>query len=294
MSCCNTSGGFPDAGTAKQLSRDYNVIWAEIGAIQQAILKATSGCGLDPDTGQCVNTGGQFCVEITGGTPMTWQSGISAITVDAGGTGYEPIVATVVFTDSVGTGAVGTATTYSGIILDITMDSMGQDYTDDVVVSIDHPTGQEFEGTAILANGEISGVMIDNSGTLYGDLLPTISFFDVEGGGAEGTVKVDTGIVTSVTLDDSGSNYSADATAVIIPALTSPGTGAEVSLTVNTNPYGTDPYQYYLSITDQLDTCVYSDQIAQVMSHFQGLGYDIRVLVNPNTDATIMWKVCWC
>lgn len=72
MSCCDTSTGFPNAGLAKEMARNHTVIWGEICAIQQAILKAISGCEWDDETGKCVHTGGSFCVIVGGDTPMTW------------------------------------------------------------------------------------------------------------------------------------------------------------------------------------------------------------------------------
>ena len=297
-SCCNTSGGFPNADTAKQLSRNYKVIWSEISAIQQAILQATSGCGLDPDTGTCADNGGSFCVEVIGKTPMTWQSGISAITVDESGTGYEPVVAIVEFSE--GVGATATVTTVAGVITDIVMDTLGSGYSSATVVTIDHPLGQGFVGTAVTLDGALLSVNIEFGGLFYSPLNPTIAFSDITGAEAQGIVNVDEasvtpiGAVTSVTLTSAGAGYSSGAIAEIVPALTSPGTGAVVSLTIDTNPFGTDPYMYYLALIDQLDDCVYKDQIAQVITHFQGLGYTIKATVNPNTNSTIMWTVCWC
>lgn len=60
------------------------------------------------------------------------------------------------------------------------------------------------------------------------------------------------------------------------------------------NPYPTDPYQYYLALIEQLDDCGIKDQIEQVIAHFTNLGYSIEAQVNPDTNETIQWEVCWC
>lgn len=60
------------------------------------------------------------------------------------------------------------------------------------------------------------------------------------------------------------------------------------------NPYGTEPSLYYNAHIGQNDDCAVKDQIEQVMAHFTNLGYDIVVQVDPDTNETIQWKVCWC
>lgn len=99
MSCCNTGNGFPDAGLALQLGRNHAVIWAEICAIQQAILQ--SFCGSNDD---CIGCGTDSrCVTVGGETPMTFVKNIESVTVVDGGSGYiDPVV---VVLDDFGSGA---------------------------------------------------------------------------------------------------------------------------------------------------------------------------------------------
>jgi hypothetical protein len=384
MTCGSGTAGFPTADQAKQMSRNYAVIWAEIAAIQGAILKATSGC-MCVD-GNPVNRGGKFCVIVNDNTPMTENVGLKSITVTAPGVDYFPITASVTFNHPTGTGATGTVTVLpSGTIVNVPITNGGAGYQTlhattvlpavgaggDVTITVDavtgevvsativnsgfnylfndviavlpatgttgtgadiritgvgslgeitavsivsggtgyfsvsataaitHPVGVGFNGVVLVnASGAITGVSIQDGGILYGPLLPNVFIDDVTGNGAGATayptIDAITGGITAVILINKGANYSTDTIAEIIPAPTSTGTGATLSVQVSPNIFGTDPYLYYLSLTDQLDSCAIKDQIEQVINYFTQLGYMIEAQVNPNTNSTIQWEICWC
>lgn len=300
MTYCTPGPGFPDANTAKLLSKNNSLIWAEIAAIQQAILSATSGCQLDTTSMLCVDKGGSYCVTVAGTTPMTYIAGISAIDITAAGSDYFPIIATVEFTHLTGTGATASATVENGVITDITVTDGGTGYTvDPVEVVVNHPTGQGFSGTVITDGaGVITAVTIQDGGILYSDLLPTVVITDMDGNGSGAVAELGVGQllgdITDVTIISSGANYSATVIGEIFPALTSTGTSATVSVTSIGNPYVTVPYDYYLTLLGQSNDCALQDQLDTVSAYFLRLGYTVDIQVNPNTGSTIQWKICWC
>jgi hypothetical protein len=386
MTCGSGAATFPTAEQAKILSRNFEVIWAEIAAIQAAILKATSGCYCVD--GNPVDRGGKFCVIVSDDTPMTMNRGISAITVTAPGQDYFPVVATATFArpnnaigvdafgtvivspagtvasisiengglgyntaiatvdttamlginailtpvvnaltgaitsviiidagiqyqpnepipivgNTAGTGAnitVGTVDALTGAILTVVITSGGVNYQPiPATVTVHHPIGQGFVGLVQVTNGAVTGVSVQNGGILYGQMMPSVELIDIVGNGSGAetytTVDATTGALTGVTVTNAGVNYSASTTGIVIPAPTSTGTGATVSVTASPNPYGTDPYLYYLALIGQLDNCGIKDQIEQVKNYFIQLGYMIEAQVNPDTNATIQWEICWC
>lgn len=212
MSCCDNTGLFPTADIAAMMSRNYRVIWAEINAIQQAILTAIHGCDLV--NGQCVDVGGKRCTVIKGNTPMTFISSILSVAVTSGGSGYT--TPTIVFTDVAGLGAIATVTLASSTIAGVTITNGGANYTSAVTVSATNGTG---------------------------NLPPSLD-------------------------------------AVLVP-------------TVNQNTWGTSPNDYYKYVVNQSSDINIQDQVTSVISQFKSLGYDITAQVNPDTQSTIQWKVCW-
>lgn len=84
--CCSTGSSFPNANLMNHMALNHPVIWAEVCAIQQSILGATS---------QCQVGGGKMCTTVGGNTPMTHVSSITDLTLIHGGQGYfvdEPTV----------------------------------------------------------------------------------------------------------------------------------------------------------------------------------------------------------
>lgn len=200
-----------------------------------------------------------------------------------------------------GTGAVLEITSVGsgGEIQTITINDGGMDYQTIVAeVVVNHPTGAGFDGVVQVAIGTVIGVSIVDGGILYNDLLPVVVIEDVTGNGSGAETITEVGLTLGELVDiivtAGGANYSSDTIGTVVPAPTSSGADATVDVTVNLNPYGTTPRDYYLSLIGQLDDCGIKDQIEQVISYFQALGYLIEAQVDPTTGATIQWEICWC
>lgn len=54
-----------------------------------------------------------------------------------------------------------------------------------------------------------------------------------------------------------------------------------------------DSILYYKTFVDQIDNPAISDQLEYVKRHFTGLGYTIKIQVNPVTMNTIQWVIKW-
>ena len=132
MADCSNSGQFLPANQAKNLARNWQLIWEEICAIQKHILAATS---------QCTETGGQFCTIIKGDTPMTFISEILSVTVTDGGAGYDS--PSIVFTDSTGRNAEAVAAVIDTTITEVSVTKGGSSYTDSVVVTAVETTPEQ-------------------------------------------------------------------------------------------------------------------------------------------------------
>lgn len=288
MSC--TPGGFISATDAHLIAKTNVVVWHEICAIQQAVLTAIEN--------SATNTG-EFCTTIAGNTPFTFVEEISSISIVAPGQDYFPVVATVAFTnDASGTGATGTVNVgATGIItsIDITAGGTGYD-TGTTTVDITHPNGTGFAGTITETAGVIDGVTITDGGINYGDLLPTVAFVDPSGLGQEAAAVLTVGGIgelTTVTLTNPGEFYSQSTVANVIEAPTSSGADGTLAITVTSNTFNTTPFDYYLQVTGTSSDNTIKVQITEVINYFRNLGYDIVAQVNPDTNQTIQWKVCW-
>ena len=217
-----------------------------------------------------------------------------------GGTGYVDGLAPVIQNGGSGSGAVINIITTGGVITGVDIVDGGLGYFPVVpLVDIQHPTGQGFDGTVLVdATGVITGVAVNSGGILYGDLLPQLDVIDLGGSGhgAQLVPTVDdvTGSITSVNIENSGFGYSNNVIVDVIPAPTSSGNGAQITATVNSNPYNTNVINYYYAVSGNDVDCYYTDQIDQVLCYFRNLGYTIDVRINPDTDGSIMWVVCWC
>lgn len=161
--CCSPSSGFPSAATMQQFATNNVVVWEEICKIQQAILAASS---------QCQVGGGQMCTIVAGNTPMTFVTGVSAVNVTSGGSGYfidRPAVKFISPLGGPGTGATGTLTTNGGNILSIAITAGGTGYSPipaTLSVSTLAGTGADLE-PLVNASGQIIGVNIVAPGTGY-------------------------------------------------------------------------------------------------------------------------------
>lgn len=370
-------GTFIDADRAADLARDNKIIFTEINLIQQAILDAVDQCTVDggnfttivkdstPFTFvsrvinvEVLTAGANYFPVVATATffhPRPVDDGVgndatanvivvngvvNAFVITNPGDNYDVVVAradltgtgdglaTVLLTvsDGVivavtvissgtlylvgenvpvvhpgGTGAVLTISSVGGggNLLGVSVDNGGTGY-DPVLPSVvvNHPLGAGFSGLVQLdAFGLVMGVSIQNGGSGYNSLLPSIDVSDpgLLGLGAElrATVDTITGELLDVIIIDGGAHFPQDAFAVVTAAPTSSGAGATVGVSIAINTFGTDPRDYYLEIMNQGDKLTIKDQISFVVSHFTKLGYSIEAIVNPDTLSAIQWQLFW-
>jgi len=128
-SCCDPGNGFPDAGLSVQLGRNHAVIWSEICAIQQAILKTFCGCDAD-----CIGCGADSrCVQVAGDTPMTFVTSVESIVVVSGGSGYINPITTVI--DEYGSGVETETILTNDVITQVNIVKGGANYTQSATAS---------------------------------------------------------------------------------------------------------------------------------------------------------------
>lgn len=254
---------------------------------------------------------------------------IDSITVTNSGTGgYVDGQTIATISDPTGTGAVLSVNVSTGDVVSIDIVDGGSGYTDPVVtitdtgsgdglgataeatfttgtpgtpdaeIVVSHPSGVDFDATVQVdvSDGSVTGVTIVNSGSGYGPLLPEITLANTGNGqGAVLTPDVEAGVITGVTVEDAGYLYDTGTTATVTAAPTSAGADATVTLTVTENPLsGVDPYNYYLYLTDQDTACPVEKDIQHIISYFRKKDYSIQAQINPTTNSTIQWKICWC
>ena len=131
---------------------------------------------------------------------------------------------------------------------------------------------------------------------MYGNLFPSIVINDVSGTGANINVTgVAAGAISSIQLTDGGSGYSATPTLLYYNADGTQHTitTEDITLTVESNTYGTDPQAYYAVLSGQATDPVIADQIQYVLDYFDALGYNVRAQVNPATGDTMQWQLIW-
>lgn len=161
--CCTPSSGFPNAATMQTLATNHPIIWSEICGIQQAILAASS---------QCQPSGGKMKTVIAGTTPMTWISGLKAISVIDSGSGYFIDSPDIVFIPPLGsaaTGATATPITNGGAILSVTIDNSGTGYqpvNSTLAVSSVAGTSAVLQ-PLVNSLGQIAAVNVINGGSGY-------------------------------------------------------------------------------------------------------------------------------
>lgn len=293
-----TTDFFLSATEASQIVSTNKVVLREISLIQEKILDAIRNCNTS-SANYCMS--GTYCIIIAGDTPMTYDGAIASATVTNPGESYFPIEAVVtIITTGLGTGATASLTIDNfGTVTEVIITSGGSDYVQgETNIAVMHPTGQGFVGTVNIVAGEVHSVSIISGGLGYYTLLPSIELTDT-GNGTDAllTPNIDalTGSITSVTVTEPGHNYAFTTTASVLPPETSSGTGASIAVTVRPLPLaGVDPYNYYLYLNDQDTTCPVEKDIQSVITYFRKKGYTIEPQINPATNSTIQWNICWC
>lgn len=274
--CCIPGSSFPSASTMQQMSTNSPVVWAEICAIQQAILAAAS---------QCQPGGSQLCTVVGGSTPMTFITGVQSVTVVDGGSGYVADQPAVSFIPPNGATpavqATATLTTNGSNILSIDIVDGGSGYQPiPATLSISSLLGLGAVLEPLVnAAGQIVGVNVVSGGSSYSTSDSVIANRAVVAHPAYTDASI---IITSVSVTGE----------ILSLAVLNPGTGyqpsvTEVSIVSTLNP--SMPYQlgtgfYGTVVTDS------SGIITQVVINNTGAGYSeylpYLVISDPGTGAT--------
>lgn len=219
---------------------------------------------------------------------------IIGVTITNAGIGYQTLLPILTVDDVYGHSAEFLVNVTAGAVTSVDVLDGGVGYTN-AAVGIINPiipfagTGAKMYINAIA--GEIVSVILTESGLLYRSGLYVL---EAPTGGVSAhlylTVDSYDGKITDVSVLAGGAGY---VTSVIDVSPHFEGVGATVDLTVVDNPYGTNPHLYYAAFVDSIDDAQKIDQINQVVAYFRGLGYAITPSVNPDTNSTIQWKICW-
>jgi hypothetical protein len=175
-----------------------------------------------------------YLVNTSGGGSQyfTASSGVTSVTVNAGGSGYTS-VPTVSFSGG-GSGAAATATLN---VTSVTIGNGGSGYTaaPTVTFSAAPSGGTTATGTAVLTGGVVTSITITNAGAGYTS-VPTITFSGGGGSGAAATAVMQVG---AVTVTASGTDYG-PAPAVGLSGGGGTGTTATANLSAGTLNLGSD------------------------------------------------------
>ena len=281
--CCTPGSGFPKAPQMEQMALNQPIVWEEICMLQQAILSASSQC--QPGGGQmCTTVGGntpmtfvtgvQSVTVVNGGAGyfqdspavefvppvgsspgtlatadvVTNGGNILGITITAGGSGYQPVSATMSVATLTGVGAIlQPLVNGAGEIVAINIVNGGTGYlaVDTVIAAravlpniayVD----AVFAITTLGVGGVIEAIAILNPGSGYqqsvteakivSSLNPLLPY--PLGSGFIGTVLTDPlGTITQVVIDNTGAGYAVFPPYLVI---TNPGTGAQTAVTLAT------------------------------------------------------------
>ena len=229
--CCVPGSGFPNASTMEQLSTNNPVVWAEICAIQQAILAAAS---------QCQPGGGKMCTVVGGSTPMTFVSGVTGVVVDSTtstvptyeqvtATAGQTVVNTVVSTVPV-TGGVAYLVVFlngifqaEGAFLSYTVTGPNQITFNTPLTALDEIAIYSYS-TGITTGGG-SGYLVDTPAV---EFVPPIGS---SGFGATGTVVTNGGNILGITVTNGGTGYEPVSATMSVSSLA--GAGAVLEPLVN-------------------------------------------------------------
>lgn len=279
--CCTPGTGFPSATQMEQLATNLPVVWEEICMLQQAILAASSQCqvgggqmcttvgGLTPMTyvsgvssvtvvnggsGYLVDTPAIAFVPPVGATvvdataSLTTNGGnILGVTITTGGSGYQPIPASLSVSSLAGIGAdLRPFVNAAGSIVGVNIVGAGTGYTVDDTITATRSilpnvvyVNATFKITSVSVTGQILEVAVLVGGTGYEDSVTTAKIVSSlnpalpypTGSGFYGTVVTDnTGAISQVVIVNTGAGYAVNSPYLVI---TNPGTGATTAVTLS-------------------------------------------------------------
>ena len=273
MSCTPTPS-FPTASSMEQSATNNAVVWEEICAIQQAILAAASQCQVGGGK-FCTTVGGTtpmtFVTGVTSvdvttagagyvqdfpamrfvppngsagsnatGTVVTNGGNILQINVTNGGSGYQPVPATLAVSTIAGINAVlQPLVNAAGQIQAVNIVNAGSGYTINDSITATRtvaPNIAYVDATFIVASvsvtGEILAVIVTNPGSGYQDSVATVEIMSTVnpttpyplGTGFIANVLTDPlGVITQVLITNTGYGYATMNPYLVI---SDPGTGA--------------------------------------------------------------------
>lgn len=235
-------------------------------------------------------------VNFVGTVQVNGSGEVIGVTITNGGVGYNALLPTIEVDDVSGHGAEFKTTVdeTTGELLTVEVFNGGAGYTNAAAAIVNPPTQYAGSGGELYINvaaGVIDTLIITKGGSKYRTGLFVL---EAPGAGTSAhfylTVDETTGEVLDVRILDGGTGYS---TGLIdlVPIIS--GQDGAVDLTVRENPYSTNPYLYYAAFTDIIDDPQKTDQIDQVVQYFKALGYAISPEVNPATNCTLQWDICW-
>ncbi len=285
--CCTPGTGFPNAASMQQMATNNAVVWEEICAIQQGVLAAASQCQVgggqmcttiggttpmtfvtgvstvtvtDPGLGYFQDTPSMIFIAPNGsagtgatGTLTTNGGNILSVTVTNGGTGYQPVPATLATSSLAGVGAIlQPLVDASGQIVAINIVNAGAGYTTSDSITATRAVAPNsayvdavFQIASVSVTGEILAVIVRNPGSGYQDSVTTIQIVSTLtptipyplGTGFQANVLTDpTGVITKVVLTNAGYGYAAMNPYLVI---SDPGTGATTKVNLVGTTVGT-------------------------------------------------------
>ena len=282
-SSSTNAAGFPNSALMQQLATNFPTVWEEICMLQQAILAASSQC--QPGGGQmCTTVGGNTPMTfvtgvssvtvVNGGfgyfidtpsvvfTPPLGSSGSGAtatlvtnggnileIVMVTGGSGYQPVPATLSVSSLAGVGAnLQLLVDGAGGAAQVNIISGGSGYTVNDTVTATRAVGPNpayvnavFKITSVSVTGEIIEVIILNPGSGYQPSVATAKIvssinpalpYPLGTGFMADVLTNFSGAITGAIITNTGAGYASFPPYMII---TDPGTGATTSVNVSSN-----------------------------------------------------------
>lgn len=288
--CCNQliNTNEIDAYLARFLSIDVDVVYREIFTLQTLILDYVNSCL--PCKSQCIT--------VDNNTPFTYYPYIKSVKVHSGGEGYFPVSPVVTVISNTGYDAEIELNIENGVIKSASVTNKGDGYSVMDQISVIHPNGQGAVLSASIAAGKITGVTVINGGTGYNTFYPNIILSEFgEGYGAvfSPMINLSDGSIEKVDVIDGGFNYSLNTLARIDTPDDSDASGAIISLDINEAPIdNVDNSSYYKFVALDQNECNAKNHIGAVLKFFRDKGYKISAEINPKSQSTMQWTICWC
>lgn len=184
----------------------------------------------------------------------------------------------------------------SGNISAITVVAGGQDYHElSPTITIDHPTGCDFEGSLTILNGSITDVTIIKPGMKFAPVAPVLKINSSSGAGAKLIPVVDVnGGFSEVIIESSGSGYVSTDIVTAEPTsyhqVTTPAT-FEIKASADTS--GVLAVKYFNAYTGASTQRNFKEQIEWIQAQLTMSGYRVEVKTNGTTLNTLTWHIFW-